>query len=94
MKSGTGYRGAVGFLIGVDSGKEAILYASGLTEPGPRYMHFPIDYQRGYDLDYFRGLIRWKSCCAGRARKQPRRAGKRQSAKRAAWFQKGFSYKE
>lgn len=57
MKSGTGYRGAVGFLIGVDSGKEAILYASGLTEPGPRYMHFPIDYQRGYDLDYFRGLI-------------------------------------
>ncbi|MFR5794155.1 MAG: terminase gpA endonuclease subunit [Christensenellales bacterium] len=57
MKSGTGYRGAIGFLIGVDSGKEAILYASGLTEPGPRYMHFPIDYQRGYDLDYFRGLI-------------------------------------
>lgn len=57
MKSGTGYRGAVGFLIGVDNGKEAILYASGLTEPGPRYMHFPIDYQRGYDLDYFRGLI-------------------------------------
>ncbi|MBQ8507208.1 MAG: phage terminase large subunit family protein [Clostridia bacterium] len=45
------------FIIGVDSGKEAILYASGIEEPGPRYMHFPIDYRCGYDEEYFHGLI-------------------------------------
>lgn len=44
-------------MIGVDSGKEAILYASGLEEPGAKYMHFPLDQIRGYDLEFFRGLI-------------------------------------
>lgn len=45
------------FLIGVDSGKEAILYATGIEKVGPRFMHFPIDYRCGYDEEYFRGLI-------------------------------------
>ena len=45
------------FLIGVDSGKEAILYATGIEKAGPRFMHFPIDYRCGYDEEYFRGLI-------------------------------------
>lgn len=57
MKSGTGYKGAYGFMIGVDAGKEAILYATGIEQPGPKYMHFPIDYRCGYDLEYFRGLL-------------------------------------
>ena len=57
MKSGTGYHGAYGFVIGVDAGKEAILYATNVEEPGDRYMHFPIDKERGYDREYFRGLI-------------------------------------
>ena len=57
MKSGIGIRGAIGFMIGVDSGKEAILYATGIENPGPKYMHYPIDYRCGYDLEYFRGLL-------------------------------------
>lgn len=56
MKRGT-VPGGMGFLIGVDGGKEAILYATSIDQPGPRYMHFPVDYRAGYDLDYFRGLI-------------------------------------
>ena len=48
---------ATRFIIGVDSGKEAILYASGVTDPGPRYMHFPKDSECGYDIEFFRGLI-------------------------------------
>lgn len=44
------------FIIGVDSGKTAIMNATTIEEVGPRYMHFPNDYQRGYDLEYFKGL--------------------------------------
>ena len=48
--------GAVGFMIAVDSGKEAIMYAADLTEAGPRYMHYPLN-RTGYDIEYFRGLL-------------------------------------
>lgn len=45
------------FIIGVDSGKTAIMSASAVEKPGPRYMHYPRDYEAGYDQEYFRGLI-------------------------------------
>lgn len=45
------------FILGVDSGKEAILHATGVEHAGPRYMHFPIDYRCGYDESYFKGLV-------------------------------------
>lgn len=45
------------FILGVDQGKEGIMYEAGVTEPGPCYMHFPIDYRAGYDMEYFKGLI-------------------------------------
>ena len=57
MKKDNGRDKATRFIIGVDSGKEAIMYATGITEPGARYMHFPRDYTCGYDIEYFRGLI-------------------------------------
>ena len=58
MKRSKGSDNAVKFLIGVDSGKESILYAaSEVTEPGARFMHFPTDFHLGYDMDFFRGLI-------------------------------------
>ena len=57
MKKDNGKDKATRFIIGVDSGKEAIMYATGVMEPGPRYMHFPKDYTCGYDIEYFRGLI-------------------------------------
>ncbi len=48
----------VGFMIGVDSGKEAIMYNAGsVNEIGPGYMHFPLEMQKGYDEEFFRGLI-------------------------------------
>lgn len=45
------------FMIAVDSGKEAILYGAGVEEPGARFMHFPVGDDRGYDLEFFRGLL-------------------------------------
>lgn len=45
-----------GFIIGVDSGKEAIYYMSGLPAESEKYMHFPKDERKGYDLEYFKGL--------------------------------------
>jgi phage terminase large subunit GpA-like protein len=57
MKRSARSREGVKFIIGVDSGKEAILYATGIDTPGPRYMHFPAEPRSGYDLEFFRGLI-------------------------------------
>ena len=57
MKKDNGKDRATRLLIGVDSGKEAIMYATTVMEPGPRYMHFPRDYTCGYDIEYFRGLV-------------------------------------
>lgn len=55
MKRGKG--DGAKFMIGVDQGKGDIMYEAAVTEPGPSYMHFPIDYRAGYDMEYFRGLI-------------------------------------
>lgn len=57
MKNANLPKGAVGFMIAVDAGKEAILFSTGVEEPGPRYMHYPKDPLCGYDLEYFRGLL-------------------------------------
>ena len=45
------------FLLNVYVGKRAVLYNAGVTTPGPRYMHYPDDEEKGYDEYYFRGLI-------------------------------------
>lgn len=45
------------FVIGVDSGKTAIMSATGVETVGARYMHFPRDYEAGYNMEFFRGLI-------------------------------------
>lgn len=57
MKSSARSREGVKFMVGVDTGKEAILYSTGIEKPGPRYMHFPQETRSGYDLEFFRGLI-------------------------------------
>lgn len=49
--------GGTGFIIGVDVGKEKIMYATTVEKPGAKYMHYPNDYRAGYDMEYFRGLI-------------------------------------
>ncbi|RXZ84594.1 phage terminase large subunit family protein [Paenibacillaceae bacterium] len=45
---------AVLFKIGVDEGKGKIFSSLKITEPSPGYCHFPKD--RGYSLEYFKGL--------------------------------------
>ena len=45
------------FQLNVYVGKRAVLHNTGITSPGPRFMHFPDDPEKGYDEDYFRGLI-------------------------------------
>lgn len=45
------------YSLGVDAGK-AIIYANiQVQTPGARYCHFPKGHDRGYDLNYFNGLI-------------------------------------
>lgn len=62
MKSGGALkRGSIGFIIGVDGGKEAVLYSTSVEAAGPKYMHYPRDYQCGYDLEYFYGLLSEKA---------------------------------
>ena len=53
----TNAKDGIKFIIGVDQGKEGIMYEAGVTEIGPSYMHFPIDYRAGYDMEFFKGLI-------------------------------------
>lgn len=51
---------AVRFDLGVDSGKALVMSRLRIEEVGPGYCHFPRDsgeLQRGYDADYFRGLL-------------------------------------
>lgn len=43
--------------IGVNSGKSRIISNIGLEDEGPNYCHFPRDPERGYDEEYFRGLL-------------------------------------
>ncbi len=57
MKKSTGRNEGMKFIIGVDDGKGGIMYEAGIENPGPNYMHFPIDYRAGYDKEYFKGLI-------------------------------------
>lgn len=49
--------GAIRFLIAVDSGKTAIMSNSQIEDVGPRYMHFPIDPDAGYGMEFFKGLM-------------------------------------
>lgn len=57
MKNATSEVSSVKFMVGVDAGKGGIMYEAGITEPGPNYMHFPLDYHAGYDMEFFKGLI-------------------------------------
>lgn len=57
MKRSGGKTDSLKFIIGVDDGKGAIMYEAGIEEPGPNFMHYPLDYRRGYDKEYFKGLI-------------------------------------
>lgn len=45
------------YSLGVDSGKERIMSALQVRQPGPRYCHFPDDEERGYDAAFFDGLV-------------------------------------
>lgn len=45
------------YTLGVDAGKESIMSALKVQEPGPKYCHFPLDEARGYDNYYFNGLL-------------------------------------
>lgn len=46
------------YTIGVDAGKAAILNGSlRVTEPGPKFCHFPRRDDAGYDYTYFAGLL-------------------------------------
>lgn len=56
MKKDGAKDGAPKFIIAVDSGKEGIMFDTTVQTVGPHYMHFPNDYMRGYDLEYFKGL--------------------------------------
>jgi len=43
--------------IGVNAGKAGIMSSIKVQEPGPKYCHFPLNTDRGYDTTYFNGLL-------------------------------------
>ncbi|WP_339060078.1 phage terminase large subunit family protein [Tepidibacillus marianensis] len=45
------------YTIGVDSGKESIMSSIKVQEKGAKYCHFPRGEDRGYDSNYFNGLL-------------------------------------
>lgn len=45
------------YIIGVDAGKARIMGGLKVKEPGPRMCHFPKDRDRGYDSNFYRGLL-------------------------------------
>jgi len=51
--------------VGADTGKEAVYSRLALAEPGPGYCHFPIG--RGFDDEYFKGLVSEKRVVIVRA---------------------------
>lgn len=44
-------------MLGVDSGKTTTMQRLKIKKPGPKYCHFPVHEDRGYDQIYFKGLI-------------------------------------
>lgn len=44
-------------MLGVDAGKTTVLQRLKIKKPGPKYCHFPLQEDRGYDQMYFKGLI-------------------------------------
>ena len=45
------------YSIGTDAGKAAIMSALKVQSPGPKYCHFPLNPDAGYDVVYFTGLL-------------------------------------
>ena len=45
------------YSIGVDAGKAEIMSSLKVQEAGPKYCHFPLGSDRGYDIKYFNGLL-------------------------------------
>ena len=44
------------YVLGVDAGKASIVQALRVQEPGPKYCHFPLGDERGYDWHFFNEL--------------------------------------
>lgn len=54
--SRTNRAGVALFTLGVNTGKETLVSRMKIKEEGPRFMHYPIEEDRGYDETYFKGL--------------------------------------
>lgn len=45
------------YYIGVSAGKERIMSGLKIKTPGLRMSHFPLDHDRGYDINFYKGLL-------------------------------------
>lgn len=45
------------YLVGTYAAKEAIYSRLAMDEPGPGYMHFPTEHERGFNREFFAGLL-------------------------------------
>ena len=55
--NGNNNRKAWLYILGVDAGKQAIMSNLKVETPGPSFCHFPKGEERGYDSNYFNGLL-------------------------------------
>ena len=53
------------YVLGVDAGKERIMSGLKVKEVGKRYSHFPSNMEKGYDSNYFSGLLSEKMTYKG-----------------------------
>ena len=67
------------FTLGVDAGKAAIMQSLKVKEKGARYCHFPLGDERGYNMDYFNGLLSEREVIRGNSVKWEKLPGHRRN---------------
>ena len=67
------------FTVGVDAGKAAIMQALKVQEPGAKFCHFPLGDERGYNIDYFNGLMSEREVVRGNSVKWEKLPGHRRN---------------
>ena len=67
------------FTLGVNAGKASIMQALKTETPGARYCHFPLGEDRGYNIEFFNGLLSEREVIRGNSIKWEKLPGHRRN---------------